>query len=110
MKVKNVSIEDIAKMTAGLAGADLANIVNEAALLAGRHNKKEVEQSDFLEAIERAIAGLEKKSRRIDEKEKKASVVETGRKIEKTASKITKQQTNEKRQQSKRPVRQAMEK
>jgi cell division protease FtsH len=68
---KNVSIEDIAKMTAGLAGADLANIVNEAALLAGRHNKKEVEQSDFLEAIERAIAGLEKKSRRIDEKEKK---------------------------------------
>ena len=66
----NVQIEEIAKLTAGLAGADLANIVNEAALLAGRHNKKEVEQSDFLEAIERAIAGLEKKSRRIDEKEK----------------------------------------
>ncbi len=68
---KDVNLEDIAKMTAGLAGADLANIVNEAALLAGRHNKKEVEQSDFLEAIERAIAGLEKKSRRIDEKEKR---------------------------------------
>jgi cell division protease FtsH len=68
---KNVNIEEIAKLTAGLAGADLANIVNEAALLAGRQNKKEVEQSDFLEAIERAIAGLEKKSRRIDEKEKK---------------------------------------
>jgi len=68
---KDVNIEEIAKLTAGLAGADLANIVNEAALLAGRHNKKEVEQSDFLEAIERAIAGLEKKSRRIDEKEKK---------------------------------------
>ena len=68
---KDVNLEDVAKMTAGLAGADLANIVNEAALLAGRHNKKEVEQSDFLEAIERAIAGLEKKSRRIDEKEKR---------------------------------------
>ena len=68
---KNINIEDIAKMTAGLAGADLANIVNEASLLAGRANKKEVEQSDFLEAIERAIAGLEKKSRRINEKEKR---------------------------------------
>ena len=68
---KNVNLEDIAKMTAGLAGADLANIVNEAALLAGRHNKKEIEQSDFLEAIERAIAGLEKKSRRINDKEKR---------------------------------------
>ena len=68
---KEVRLEDIAKLTAGLAGADLANIVNEAALLAGRQNKKEIEQSDFLEAIERAIAGLEKKSRRIDEKEKK---------------------------------------
>jgi len=67
---RDVRLEDIAKMTAGLAGADLANIVNEAALLAGRQNKKEVEQSDFLESIERAIAGLEKKSRRIDEKEK----------------------------------------
>jgi len=68
---KEVDLEEIAKLTAGLAGADLANIVNEAALLAGRQNKKEIEQSDFLEAIERAIAGLEKKSRRIDEKEKR---------------------------------------
>jgi len=68
---KEVKLEDIAKLTAGLAGADLANIVNEAALLAGRQNKKEIEQADFLEAIERAIAGLEKKSRRIDEKEKR---------------------------------------
>ncbi len=68
---KEVNLEEVAKLTAGLAGADLANIVNEAALLAGRQNKKEIEQSDFLEAIERAIAGLEKKSRRIDEKEKR---------------------------------------
>ncbi len=68
---KDVDLAEIAKLTAGLAGADLANIINEAALLAGRKNKKEVEQEDFLEAVERAIAGLEKKSRRIDPKEKR---------------------------------------
>ena len=66
-----VKLEDIARLTAGLAGADLANIINEAALLAGRDNKKYVEQKDLVEAVERAIAGLEKKSRRINEKEKK---------------------------------------
>lgn len=68
---ESVKVEDIARLTAGLAGADLANIINEAALLAGRNAKKEVEQSDLTEAVERAIAGLEKKSRRISEKEKK---------------------------------------
>ncbi|WP_456450420.1 ATP-dependent zinc metalloprotease FtsH [Hydrogenimonas sp.] len=67
----NVDLEEIARLTAGLAGADLANIVNEAALLAGRQNKEQVEQEDFLEAVERAIAGLEKKSRRISPKEKR---------------------------------------
>ncbi|WP_234697153.1 ATP-dependent zinc metalloprotease FtsH [Nitrosophilus alvini] len=67
----DVDLEEIAKLTAGLAGADLANIVNEAALLAGRKSKKKVEQEDFIEAVERAIAGLEKKSRRISTKEKK---------------------------------------
>ncbi len=67
----NVDLEEIARLTAGLAGADLANIINEAALLAGRANKIEVEQKDFFEAVERAIAGLEKKSRRINPKEKK---------------------------------------
>ena len=68
---KNVDLKEIAKMTAGLAGADLANIINEAALLAGRANKEEVEPSDFKEAVERQIAGLEKKSRRISPKERK---------------------------------------
>ena len=67
----NVDLKEIARLTAGLAGADLANIVNEAALLAGRKNKEKVEQEDLLEAVERAIAGLEKKSRRISPKEKK---------------------------------------
>lgn len=67
----DVDLEEIARLTAGLAGADLANIVNEAALLAGRKNQKTVHQADMREAVERAIAGLSKKSRRIDEKEKR---------------------------------------
>jgi len=68
---KDVDLEEIARMTAGLAGADLANIVNEAALLAGRKGKKEVTQEEFIEAVERQIAGLEKRSRRLNEKDKK---------------------------------------
>jgi len=74
---KDVKLSDkvdmavIAKSTAGLAGADLANIINEAALLAGRLNKKEIEQSDLMEAIERAFVGLEKKNRKINELEKR---------------------------------------
>ncbi len=92
---KNVDLFEIAKLTAGLAGADLANIVNEAALLAGRNNKKDVEQNDFLEAVERGIAGLEKKSRRISPKEKKiVAYHESGHaliaEITKGAKKVTK--------------------
>jgi len=68
---ENVDLEVVAKQTAGLAGADLANIINEAALLAGRANKKTIEQSDLLEAIERSFVGLEKKNRKINETEKK---------------------------------------
>jgi len=68
---KDVDLEEIARLTAGLAGADLANIINEGALLAGRKNRDTVTQKDLLESVERAIAGLEKKSRRIDPKEKK---------------------------------------
>jgi len=67
----NVDLEIVAKQTAGLAGADLANIINEAALLAGRFDKKEIEQSDLLEAIERSFVGLEKKNRKISEIEKR---------------------------------------
>lgn len=92
---KNVDLFEVSKLTAGLAGADLANIVNEAALLAGRNAKKEVEQSDFLEAVERGIAGLEKKSRRISPKEKKiVAYHESGHaliaEITKGAKKVTK--------------------
>ncbi|WP_345987439.1 ATP-dependent zinc metalloprotease FtsH [Sulfurimonas sp. HSL1-2] len=68
---EDVDLEEIARLTAGLAGADLANIINEAALLAGRKSQKSVKQRDIRESVERAIAGLAKKSRRIDEKEKR---------------------------------------
>jgi len=68
---KDIDLEEIARLTAGLAGADLANIINEAALLGGRKSKAYVEQVDMVEAVERAIAGLEKKSRRINPEEKR---------------------------------------
>ncbi|MEO1942073.1 MAG: ATP-dependent zinc metalloprotease FtsH [Campylobacterales bacterium] len=67
----DVDLEEIARMTAGLAGADLANIINEAALLAGRKQKEMVTQEELREAVERQIAGLEKKSRRLNERDKK---------------------------------------
>ena len=68
---KDVEVKEIARLTAGLAGADLANIINEGALLAGRKSQKTVKQQDLFESVERAIAGLAKKSRRINPKEKK---------------------------------------
>jgi cell division protease FtsH len=67
----DVELKAIATRTPGFAGADLANIVNEAALLAARNKRETVSQADFAEAIERVIAGLEKKSRVLNEKEKK---------------------------------------
>jgi len=68
---EKVDLKIVAKQTAGLAGADLANIINEAALLAGRANKKVIEQADLLESIERSFVGLEKKNRKISEVEKR---------------------------------------
>ncbi|MDR1008360.1 MAG: ATP-dependent zinc metalloprotease FtsH [Campylobacteraceae bacterium] len=68
---KDVDLEEIGRLTVGFAGADLANIINEAALLAGRESKEYVEQKDFLEAFERAAIGLKKKGRAINPKEKK---------------------------------------
>jgi cell division protease FtsH len=66
----DVDLKAIATRTPGFAGADLANVVNEAALLAARRNKNHVTRHEFEEAIERVVAGLEKKSRRINEREK----------------------------------------
>jgi cell division protease FtsH len=68
---KDVDVDTIAGMTPGFVGADLANLVNEAALLAVRHNKQKVGMVEFEEAVERIIAGLEKKNRLINEKERK---------------------------------------
>lgn len=67
----DVDLKAIATRTPGFAGADLANLVNEAALLAARNHREAVAQTDFAEAIERVVAGLEKKSRVLNEKEKK---------------------------------------
>jgi len=69
--VDNLDVEKIAAMTVGMAGADLANLINEAALLAVRRDKKLVEMADFEEAVERVMAGLEKKNRLINPEERK---------------------------------------
>jgi cell division protease FtsH len=66
----DVDLGVIAARTPGFAGADLANIVNEAALLAARKDKNAVEMADFEEAIDRVVAGLEKKSRVLSERER----------------------------------------
>ena len=66
----DVDVETIAGMTPGFVGADLANLANEAALLAVRHNKDKVGMAEFEAAVERIIAGLEKKNRLINEKER----------------------------------------
>jgi cell division protease FtsH len=72
--VKNtddLNVEKLAAMTPGMVGADLANLINEATLLAVRRGKNKVEMSEFEEAVERVVAGLEKKNRLINPEEKK---------------------------------------
>ncbi len=68
---EGVDLDSVAQSTSGFAGADLANLVNEAALLAARVKRTRVEQQDLGEAIERVVAGLEKKSRVLQDDEKK---------------------------------------
>ncbi len=68
---KTVDLDFLAKQTPGFSGADIANICNEAALIAARHNKKFVERQDFLDAVDRIIGGLEKKNKIISKDEKK---------------------------------------
>jgi len=67
----DVDLDVLARRTPGFTGADLANLVNEAALLAARYNKKEISMRELEDSIERVIAGPEKKSKVISEKEKK---------------------------------------
>jgi len=75
----DVDLRKIAQGAAGLAGADLANIANEAALMAVRQDRKVVMQEDFEEAIEKSVAGLERKSRLLNEKEReRVAYHETG--------------------------------
>ena len=68
---KDVDLKVLAKGTPGLAGAELANMVNEAALLAARKNKKSVGMDDFEEAKDKVMMGIERKSLIISEEEKK---------------------------------------
>ncbi len=73
-KLKNlgdINVEELANMTPGMVGADLASLVNEAALLTVRARNNKVEQEQFEEAVERVVAGLEKKNRLINPKERK---------------------------------------
>jgi cell division protease FtsH len=67
---KQVSIEDIARQSPGFSGADLANLINEGAILAARRNRKVIVMTDFEEALERIVAGPERKSRVISDAEK----------------------------------------
>ena len=67
---KEVDLEVLAKGTVGLSGADLANLVNEAAILAARRNKSAIGMKDFEESVDRVIAGPERKSRKISQREK----------------------------------------
>jgi len=67
---KSVDLEVLAKQTAGFSGADLANLINEAAILAARREKKTVGMQEFEESVDRVIAGPERKSRKISPKEK----------------------------------------
>jgi ATP-dependent metalloprotease FtsH len=68
---ESVKIDFLAKQTPGFSGADIANICNEAALIAARSNKKTVQKQDFLDAVDRIIAGLEKKNKIITPQEKR---------------------------------------
>ena len=67
---EDVDLEIIAKQTAGFSGADLANLINEAAILVARRDKKVIDMQEFEESIDRVIAGPERKSRKISPKEK----------------------------------------
>ncbi len=66
----SVDVDFLAKQTPGFSGADIANICNEAALIAARHDKKVIEKQDFLDAVDRIIGGLEKKNKIISVHEK----------------------------------------
>lgn len=71
-KAKDLDLDFLSKQTPGFSGADIANVCNEAALIAARNGKKAVDKQDFLDAVDRIIGGLEKKNKIITPDEKKA--------------------------------------
>jgi len=70
-KVGKVELEDVAKQTVGFTGADLENVMNEAAIFAARRGNKMIKQQDVIDAVEKVTLGPEKRSRKLTEKEKK---------------------------------------
>ncbi|MCL4498638.1 MAG: ATP-dependent zinc metalloprotease FtsH, partial [Chloroflexi bacterium] len=75
---KDIDVEVLARRTPGFTGADLANLVNEAALLSARHGKKEIDMGELEESIDRVVAGPERKTRLISEKEKEVIAYHEG--------------------------------
>ena len=71
----NTSLEEVSQITPGFSGADLANLVNEAALLASRNGKEAVDRTDFDAAFERVVAGTERRTRTINPNEKKVIAI-----------------------------------
>jgi cell division protease FtsH len=74
-KVEGLDTDFLAKQTPGFSGADIANVCNEAALIAARNNKTAVDKQDFLDAVDRIVGGLEKKNKIITPEEKKAIAI-----------------------------------
>ncbi|PKP41382.1 MAG: peptidase M41 [Bacteroidetes bacterium HGW-Bacteroidetes-13] len=75
IKEANIDLEFLSKQTPGFSGADIANVCNEAALIAARKSKKSVEKQDFLDAIDRIVGGLEKKNKIVTPAEKRAIAI-----------------------------------
>ena len=74
-KVDGLDTDFLSKQTPGFSGADIANVCNEAALIAARHNKTAVDKQDFLDAVDRIVGGLEKKNKIVTPEEKKAIAI-----------------------------------
>jgi len=74
-KVEGLDTDFLAKQTPGFSGADIANVCNEAALIAARHDKTAVDKQDFLDAVDRIVGGLEKKNKIVTKDEKRAIAV-----------------------------------
>ena len=74
-KIEGLDTDFLAKQTPGFSGADIANVCNEAALIAARNNKTAVDKQDFLDAVDRIVGGLEKKNKIVTPEEKKAIAI-----------------------------------